>query len=145
MLLCPDNANTNMKLGMWGEHIVKRELECAGYQVTKQPRFKGGDLLASGLKIEVKAAREDKSGAYWYCLSKNDKWGRTDHESADIIVLLAVNPAGFASTFVIPKEALAGMRSLRITRGRGYRGKYAEYKKDILVGLRRFLTARDFD
>lgn len=141
MILCPEGANTRMKLGMWGEFIVRRELENAGYTVRKQPKLKGGDLLAAGLKIEVKAAHEDRSGAYWYCLTKNDKWGRTDHEQADVLILIAVNPSGFASTFVIPAEALAGMTNLRITRGRGYRGKYAEYKKPILTGLRRYLAS----
>lgn len=139
MIVCPDNLTTKMQLGMWGEAIVRQTLKKAGFDAKKARRAVGGDIVACGLKIEVKTANQGTDGTYSFCLTKDDKYGATNHERADVVVLLAVAASGIVHTFVIPCAALANKPSIRLTRLRGYRGKYAEYRKPIIDGLKRFI------
>lgn len=139
MLMCPDHLTTKMQLGMWGEGAIAGILRRAGYDVRKQKRADGGDLFTCGLKIEVKTAYRNNKGMWNYCLKKADKYGHTDHERADLVILLAVAPSGLVTTFVIPCDALSDKCALTIPRLRGYKGKYAEYRKPVVDGLRRFM------
>lgn len=138
-MIVPEDVNTPAKLGRFGEQYVWGELRRAGFDVRATCKGDGGDLLACGLRIEVKTAAQNKDGGFRFCLHKDDKKGKTDHRKSDVIILICCSQAGLITTFVIPIVAIVKKDNLRLPRTRGYRGKYAEYRKPLIKGLRRWM------
>jgi len=133
MILMPDGLITRMQLGLWGESVVRAELRRKGFDVIKPRWHSGGDIIAMSLKIEVKTAYQNQDGQYRFCLCKD---GCTDHSKSDIVILILVSRSGIGTTFVIPCSALENKKHLCLPKPYGYRGKYAEYKKSIMDGLK---------
>lgn len=134
-MIVPEGITTHNQLGRWGESYVWAELQHAGYDVQLPLKGDGYDLLVGGLRIEVKTAAQGHDRRYRFCLSTK----RSDHRHADVVILLAVSTAGLITSFVVPVEALTLKDNITLPKLRGYRGKYAEYRKPILKGLTRWM------
>lgn len=137
--ILPENINTRMQLGQFGEDYVRAELRRAGYDVITPRKGTGGDLLACGLRIEVKTAYQNRDGKYRFCLCKDDHSGHTDHRKSDVVILLCCSSAGLVTSFVVPVVALENKNHISLTRKRGGKCKYNEYRKPILTGLKRWI------
>lgn len=133
MIMLPDGIQTRMTLGLWGEDTVRKILRHSGFDTIKPRKGEGGDILAMGMRIEVKTAYQNADGQYRFCLTKE---GCTDHLKSDVIVLILISRSGIGTTFVIPRTALELRKHLCLPKPYGYRGKYAEYKKPIIDGLK---------
>lgn len=134
MIIVPDTINTHNQLGAWGESYVWQECRKAGFNVAVA--HEGGDLVVNGLIVEVKTAAQGHDQRYRFCLCKE---GSTNHRRAEVVVLLAVANSGLVSVFVVPIEALTLKDNITIPKLRGYRGKYAEYRKPLMKGLARWI------
>jgi hypothetical protein len=135
--IVPESVTTRYQLGQFGEDVVRSTLCSLGYDVQSARKGEGGDLIAGGLRIEVKTAAQNRDGGYRFCLWKE---GCTDHRKSDVVILLCCSSGGLITTFVLPSDALTNKEHLHIPRIRSYRGKYREYRKSIKDGLRRFVS-----
>lgn len=135
----PENITTRLQLGQFGEDYVRATLRDAGYDVIVPRKGNGGDLLACGLRIEVKTAYQNRDGKYRFCLCKDDDCGKTDHRKSDVIILLCCSSAGLITSFVLPVVVLENKSHISLTRKRGGHSKYNEYRKPILTGLKRWM------
>jgi len=107
------NAQT---LGKLGEKHILDLLLSAG--VDAQPGGPGDIILASGLALEVKAARltqrtSGHSRRWQFCLYRQ---GKTDYRRSDLVVLLAYRDVGRdPEVFVIPAGRLNGNKTLKLS------------------------------
>lgn len=131
-MIIPEEITTHNQLGAWGEKYVWSECRKAGYTVETTH---GCDLIVNGKRIEVKTAAQGHDRRFRFCLC-NDT---TNHRDSDIVILLAVSASGIVTTFVVPIDALTLKDNITLPKLRGYRGKYAEYRKPILTGLKRWI------
>lgn len=138
-MIMPEHIKTRAQLGLFGEDYVRATLRRAGFDVFACRKGEGGDLIACGLRIEVKISNQSKKGHYQFCLKKE---GCTDCTKSDIVILLAVSTGGLITSFVLPSIVFSGKQKCELPKLYGYRGKYAEYRKPILDGLRRFTAIR---
>jgi len=134
-MIIPEEITTHNQLGAWGEKYVWHECRKAGFDV-KSNDGGGGDLMINGLRIEVKIAAQGHDRRYRFCLCNK---GHSDHRRADIVVLLAIASSGLIHSFVLPIEALTNKDFVTIPTLRGYKGKYAEYRKPLMKGLARWI------
>jgi hypothetical protein len=130
-IILPESITTRKQLGQFGEDYVRAKLRKAGYDVLGTRYGTGGDLLACGLRIEVKTAYQNGDGGYRFCLCKDDESGRTDHRKSDVVILLCCSSAGLITNFVVPVAALWEKDHIPIPRLKNYHGKYAEYRSRL--------------
>lgn len=99
------------------EHLVRDILADRGYVVSGTRHKERFDLLAQGVRIEVKAARWD--GEKYVCNMHGN--------SADVLVFACID--GEAHYFVIPFGEVAGLHMLKISQHdpRDYCGKWMRY------------------
>lgn len=99
------------------ERDVRDRLAALGYIVTGTNHICSYDLLANGIRIEVKAANWDGS-RYEANLRSN---------AADVLILACLD--GDANFFVIPFDKVAGKTVIKITRHdpRDYIGQWTPY------------------
>lgn len=131
------------EFGHYMEAIAGFMLLGLGLCVTRHNVGKGYDLTASNIHtgeiwhIEVKAARQGKDGRYKFDLYKKGKNRvKTDHRKSDIVLFLAVNPAGIVTPFIVPTKVISDITQLTIpTNPLTYGGKIASYRNNwsILV------------
>lgn len=134
----------NMKhraVGRAGETMARLMLERSGYDVVTSNRH-GGDFVAISRatgemwRVEVKTSRRTKNGQYQFLLRKNDRYGTTDHRSADIVLLLAIRKSGVAVPFVVPVAALADIKAFKMRADpQKYAGRLACYRQGRTLRL----------
>lgn len=111
------------KLGFFGEVLAMKYLESLGHSVAYMGASAVGyDLLASGLRIEVKTAQVNKRGKYQVSLSKV---GHSDIKKSDVLIVLCVGYAGKVTPLIIPTHAIADNRQLTVSST--FKGKLAQY------------------
>jgi len=106
--------------GYLGEMVILEALrDSQKYQGSPTKTYHKGDLHVVNRKtgeyfrVEVKTAKRTKNG-WQFCLRKHDKYGQTNIDDADIVVLLCVGLSGAFWPFVLPKEAFGAKKKIQI-------------------------------
>lgn len=129
--------------GQSGEQWAYAEFERAGYLVSRpEPGTQRGDLRVVDTdtgeiwRVEVKSARRDTQGNWQACLKRQIKARVcTDSAHSHFVLLLCFPRIGAPIPFLIPTDALLGMKQISIASDpRSYAGKWSIYRQ--LDGLR---------
>lgn len=128
---------TRYELGKWGEVFVMRRLLENGWKVSWGRKGLDSDLVAcyneSVIQIEVKTATRGKDSKWRATLMKAGKYGSTDHNKADVVILICQNNAEL-TYYVIPTKDIKNRRHLVITSNpRTYTGRWSKYRRESLV------------
>jgi len=128
---------TRYELGKWGELFEMYRLFEKGWKVILGRTGLDSDLIAwytdIRLQIEVKTAKQGKDKKWRATLMKEGKYGRTNHNKADVVILICQNKAEL-TYYVIPTQAIKDRRHIVITSNpRTYGGRWSQYRKESLV------------
>jgi len=126
-------------LGTAGEQFARLVLSTGETIVTDtaNDRDKKGDLRVLNtttgevVRIEVKTARRDSQNKYQACLHRQVKSRVcTDAQHSNFVLMLcAVSDGSFPVMFLIPTEAIVGMKTLAITGSPySYTGKWSKFR-----------------
>lgn len=111
-----------MELGRRVEALAAEALRERGHCVIMTSHKTAYDILAGGLRIEVKAARRyrnKRSGRYQAAIRNH---------RADLLIMACCDGTEVSAWFIIPAAALEGQRNLAIwSDPREYSGKWAPY------------------
>lgn len=125
-----DNLNIGLsakarrqRLGFMGEVLAFKYLETLGHKVEYTGQYGVGyDLLASGLRIEVKTAQLNKRKNYQVSLSKKN---HSDIKKSDVLIVLCVGYAGKVTPLIIPTDEISENKQLTISAK--FTGKLSQY------------------
>ena len=125
---------TRQDVGKWGEDYVATQLRERGYGVSIGNKGVDSDLVVTFLgrviQVEVKAATQGKDKKWRATLIKN---GHTNHNKADIVVLICQNKAEI-TFFIVPVKDIVDRRHMVITSNpRTYQGVWSHYRHESLV------------
>lgn len=121
---------SSQDIGQWGEVYVKNRLSDLGWQILPESQ---ADVSAVSpetgeiVKIEVKTARRGKDGKF---RATTYKRGHTDHNKADIVVLICQHTE--LTFFVIPSQAVKNHIAIT-SNPRTYEGKWSKYRRHNLI------------
>lgn len=102
-------------------HAVKpSDCHCGDYWITDK-------TTGETLKVEIKTSKKSKAGRYNFSLKKSDKYGKTDYQDSDLLVMIAIDNAGNPFAYVIPTQALNVKKVCIPTHPTRYGGKYAKW------------------
>lgn len=127
---------TRAQLGAFGEQYVCKSLNRLGMVARPTKTGEPGDIHAITkdgvvLHFEVKTALRNQDKSYRFCLRR---WNRVNE--SDVIILLAISPAGIITEFVMPAVVVANKSNIRLANLRSTRSKYSEYRRPLKRSLR---------
>ena len=140
---CDVNLMSRGEIGNAGESFAYAEFERAGYAVARTGRGdQRGDLRVLDTdtgevwRVKMKAMRRDKYGHWQACLKRQTSARvKTDVSHSHYVLLLAFPKIGAPIPFLIPADALRGMKQIHFASDpRSYAGKWAKFRQ--LDGLR---------
>lgn len=106
---------TKLEVGNYGEHHFELALRALGLVVRKSTYHHGDRLVNNKIKVEIKTSHLNKQGRYNICLKKKDKYGQTNCQNTDYVVIILVDHNCLVtSVLVIPTSAVSNQKFMSI-------------------------------
>lgn len=122
------STNTST-IGFYGESLALNGLRNSGLTVRTTASIKNGfyaDLFVNAKhRLEVKTAKQNKSGYFKICLNKSDKHGSTSLAHSDFVLVQCISEIGLLYVFFIPSSELIGKKSINLSIGK--KSKYNKF------------------